>query len=245
MQCHHVRNCPIRFPWSCGRARDCSKRKQMMARFQDLQAAALLLRRLQAAALPIQLQQPCQPRTISTTLPAATLPAPAAVTATLPAPTAVTATLPAVPATKETDSKSKMRDEPVNVLKDIPIKVFHPEKKRDSKTFMLRLQIDEISNLNLLREEILEQLGKKLIKFDLKFDIGYFAGSQKICFSENDDMKKELARIDKKGKSLWYNGLKKTVEGDVTICVDDSDFSDNEQQPAKKPKLNALESKAQ
>ena len=55
-------------------------------------------------------------------------------------------------------------------------------------------------------------------------------------------MKKELARIGKKGKSLWCNGLKKMVEDDVTICVDDSDFSDEEQQPVKKPKLNALES---
>ena len=63
-----------------------------MACFQDLQTTALLLRRLQAAGL---LQQP---RTISTTVPAATLPlpAPTAVTATLPAPTAVTATPPAV-----------------------------------------------------------------------------------------------------------------------------------------------------
>ena len=118
----------------------------MMARFQDLQTTALLLRRLQAAGL---LQQP---RTISTTVPAATLP--------LPAPTAVTATPPAVSAIKETESKSNTRDEPVNVLRDIPIKIFHPEKKRDSKTYMLRLQIDEIRNLNLLREEILEQLGK-------------------------------------------------------------------------------------
>ena len=58
-------------------------------------------------------------------------------------------------------------------------------------------------------------------------------------------MKKELAHIDKKDKSLWCNCLKKMVEDDVTICVDDSDFSDDEQQPAKKPKLNALESKAQ
>ena len=58
-------------------------------------------------------------------------------------------------------------------------------------------------------------------------------------------MKKELARIGKKGKSLWCNGLKKMVEDDVTICVDDSDFSDEEQQPVKKPKLNALESKVQ
>ena len=167
-----------------------------MARFQDLQTTALLLRRLQAAGL---LQQP---RTISTTVPAATLPlpaptavtatlpaptavtatlpaptavtatlpaptavtatlpAPTAVTATLPAPTAVTATPPAVSAIKESESKSNTRDEPVNVLRDIPIKIFHPEKKRDSKTYMLRLQIDEIRNLNLLREEILEQLGK-------------------------------------------------------------------------------------
>ena len=36
-------------------------------------------------------------------------------------------------------------------------------------------------------------------------------------------MKKELARIGKKG-----NGLKKMVED--AICVDDSDFSDEEQQ---------------
>ena len=55
-----------------------------------------------------------QPRTISTTVPAATLPLPATT---------------ATPPRHQGESKSNTRDKPVNVLRDIPIKIFHPEKK--------------------------------------------------------------------------------------------------------------------
>ena len=37
----------------------------------------------------------------------------------------------------------------------LPIKVFNPEKKRDSKVFMLKLKLDEVSTLKCLQEEIL------------------------------------------------------------------------------------------
>lgn len=53
-------------------------------------------------------------------------------------------------------SKSDESDNvPQNTI--IPIKVFNPERKRDSKTFMLRLQFDQICSLKHLRE-VLEQL---------------------------------------------------------------------------------------
>ena len=51
----------------------------------------------------------------------------------------------------------------ISVPEIIPIKVFNPDRKRDTKIFKLHLQIDEISSLKCLREEILEQLGKGLL----------------------------------------------------------------------------------
>ena len=46
---------------------------------------------------------------------------------------------------------------------DIPIKVINPIR-REAKTYLLNLQIGKIGNLKCLREEILEQLGKRVIK---------------------------------------------------------------------------------
>ena len=51
----------------------------------------------------------------------------------------------------------------ISVPEIITIKVFNPDRKRDTKIFKLHLQIDEISSLKCLREEILEQLGKGLL----------------------------------------------------------------------------------
>ena len=58
-------------------------------------------------------------------------------------------------------------------LDSIPIIVLNPSRKRD-KSYMLNLHIDSTSNLKHLREKILEQLGKDIISFDLKFDVGFF-----------------------------------------------------------------------
>ena len=42
---------------------------------------------------------------------------------------------------------------------------------------MLKINIDEMTNLKCLREEILNQLEKNVVKFDLTFDVGFFSGS--------------------------------------------------------------------
>jgi len=39
---------------------------------------------------------------------------------------------------------------------------------------MLSLHIETTNNLKHLHEEILEQLGKDVISFDIQFDVGYF-----------------------------------------------------------------------
>ena len=67
-----------------------------------------------------------------------------------------------------------------------------------------------------------------------------------MCFHEKDDIiKHELRQLSRKGKSLWCDGLRKALvaDGDVTICLDNSDSED--ERPNKKRKINALESKAQ
>ena len=86
---------------------------------------------------------------------------------------------------------------------DIPIKVINPSKKHESKTYMLSLQLDQVRTLECLREHILEQLGKDVIKFDLCFDVGYYSSSHKICFVHT---KTELKRLYEKSKILWCDG---------------------------------------
>ena len=67
---------------------------------------------------------------------------------------------------------------------DIPIKVINPSNKHESKTYMLSLQLEKMGTLKCLREHILDQLGKGVIKFNLQFDVGYFSGTHKICLSK-------------------------------------------------------------
>ena len=64
------------------------------------------------------------------------------------------------------------------------IKVINPERKRDAKKFILRAF--EPQTLESLREEVLEQLGKNVVSFQLNFDVGYMTGNQRICFREKD-----------------------------------------------------------
>ena len=49
----------------------------------------------------------------------------------------------------------------------IPIKIVKLSNKRDSKTYMLNLQLEQLTTLKCLREQILEQLGKSVLNFDL------------------------------------------------------------------------------
>ena len=48
---------------------------------------------------------------------------------------------------------------------------------------MLNIHIDSMSNLKYLREEILEQLGKNVVSFDLKFDVEYLTVAKRFALS--------------------------------------------------------------
>ena len=123
----------------------------------------------------------------------------------------------------------------------IPIKVINPSKKRESKTYMLNILIDCMDNLKTLHEHILEQLGKNVISFDLRFDVGYFLSTHKICFVDGDDVKAKLKHLFGRGKTLWCDG--KSIKPGMTavVCVDSNS---NDEPPTKKPKktASALES---
>ena len=70
---------------------------------------------------------------------------------------------------------------------DYHIRVINPMKKRDMKTYSFRdVRTDEILTLAALKEEILDQLGKRVVSFKLDFDVGYMSGNQRICFLEKD-----------------------------------------------------------
>lgn len=122
-------------------------------------------------------------------------------------------------------------------LDSIPIKVLNPCRKRESKSYMLNLNINSTHNLKHLREEILEQLGKELVSFDLKFDVGYFVAARKICFVDTDNVKMELVRIRDNGRQLWCNGKESVV------LLDEDDAPAPKKKLKDDQKVNALEQK--
>ena len=127
---------------------------------------------------------------------------------------------------------------------EIPVKVFiNSSKKRDSKVYMLKFNINDITDLKSLREEILNQLGKDVVKFDLTFDVGYFSGSHKIIFTEKDSIKSQL-KSKNKSKGLWCEGRPNKRERAVMVIDSDSDC-DSDFPPSKKrkSKISALDAK--
>ena len=49
-------------------------------------------------------------------------------------------------------------------------------------SFSELLNLQTLETVESLREEILEQLGKNVVSFQLNFDVGYMTGNQRICF---------------------------------------------------------------
>ena len=66
----------------------------------------------------------------------------------------------------------------------IPIRVINPLRKRAYKTYMLSLHLEAMDTLRHLKEEILEQLGKDVVSFDLQFDVGYYVSSARIHYAD-------------------------------------------------------------
>ena len=98
--------------------------------------------------------------------------------------------------------------------------------------------------LKSLKEEILKQLaiGKKVVSFNLEFDVGYVIGTQKICFSETDDVSAELQKIIKKGYSLWCEGIDaRKRSSSIVHVIDDEDEEDAPAKRKSKKTVSALE----
>ena len=96
---------------------------------------------------------------------------------------------------------------------DIPIKVVNPTNKRESKAYILSLQLE------IKSEYVPEQLGKSVVSFSLQFDVGYFSGIHKICFIENDNIRTELKH--------WCDGLSPKSRARPIVCID----SDSDDEP--------------
>ena len=90
---------------------------------------------------------------------------------------------------------------------------------------------------------MLEQLGKGVVCFDLKFDIGYMMGAQKISFSETDAMGETMQKVVSKGFKLWCEGIdsrKRSNPGVINVASDD-EKDDNDIKHKKKSKMSSLE----
>lgn len=73
---------------------------------------------------------------------------------------------------------------------------------KDLRHITLKINIDEMTNLKCLREEILNQLEKNVVKFDLTFDVGFFFRIP----TKNSNTKTELCQLKSKSKALWCEG---------------------------------------
>jgi len=114
-------------------------------------------------------------------------------------------------------------------------------------SYIIRLEPVDRFQLKSLKEEILEQLGKKVVSFDLKFDVGYTIGAQRISFSEADGVA-ELQWITTKGYSLWCDGVDTMARkqwSSVVHVIDDEEEEANEVPEKRaskhKPKVSVLE----
>ena len=92
--------------------------------------------------------------------------------------------------------------------------------------------------LKRLKEIVFEQLGKSVVCFSLHFDTGYIVGSSNICFSQSDDIKMKLAKVQKHGYCLWSKVTIYCVKRQ-SIVLDDSD--DDTYEPPKRKKSVLVE----
>ena len=124
------------------------------------------------------------------------------------------------------------------------IKVINPNCKCEYKFFNLNLHHLSSITLRSLKEEVLEQLGKNIVCFNLKFDIGYMKGAQKINFSEADAIGEMMQKIVSKGFKLWCEGVdsrKRSAGGVISVLSDDEEEDDDVKQKGKKIKTNSFE----
>ena len=144
-----------------------------------------------------------------------------------------------------------------DTMTDISIRVINPKKKRDAKTYILKdIQPQKIRTPKCLRKEILEQLGKSVVSFQLNFDVGYMSGNQRICLTERQ-IGSLFPEIAKDGSQLWCEGiipldrvpsLKRKRSNTTHVVIDDSSGSDDDTElpPRKqKPKRSAMDEKAE
>ena len=126
---------------------------------------------------------------------------------------------------------------------EIMIKVFSPIAKREYKSYVLHLKRVSSYCLRSLKEQIFEQLGKRVICFDLKFDVGYIKGTQKICFSQSDDVAVELPKIVSKGFCLWCKGAdcrNRSADAAIVLTDDEGECEPEKKRlKTKKPKVSA------
>lgn len=133
---------------------------------------------------------------------------------------------------------------------ELTIRVVTPKNKRNAKTYVLH-SVPLVTSLKGLKEVILEQLGKKVVCFDLEFDVGYSVGSKRISFSESDDIKVQLKKVVQKNYSLWCEGMdslpkrKLAVDSAETVVLDSDDSDDEVVSKNKKVKLSAYDEKKQ
>jgi len=119
----------------------------------------------------------------------------------------------------------------------VVIKVINPNCKREYKFFNLNLHHLSSITLRSLKEEVLEQLGKSIVCFDLKFAIGYMKGVQKISFIEADAMGEMMQKILINGFKLWCEGVdsrKRSAGGVISVLSDDEEEDDNVKQKREK-----------
>ena len=128
-------------------------------------------------------------------------------------------------------------------------------RKTSTKVFMLRnLNRLHFSPMTQLRNEILNQLGPKIVSETHPFDAGYLKGTTRVCIHSEDDLIEISHKIGRgEACALWCDGVvegKSSSKPPVTTVSQtwdssyESDAEDSSKSTRrKKKKLSALEEK--
>ena len=128
------------------------------------------------------------------------------------------------------------------------VKIINPEKKKEFKTYVLRnVTKYSISTPPLLRKELLQQFGDRLVSRKQDFAVGFMKNSSKVSIRSSADIE-DVWQYALKGDqiTLWCHGItaskRKNAASDSES--DEELFQDTSKQ-TKKRKLSALEEKSE
>lgn len=107
----------------------------------------------------------------------------------------------------------------------VSIKVINPDKKSESKLFILRnVELSSIETPENMRSLLIEKLGQDLVAKEPGFEMGYFRSNKRVWVRNQDDVKEVVKQLSKDSHcfTLWCMG-KSMSKRVIELSDSDSD----------------------